>query len=127
MKRLLLTCTALALLPFTANAANFDIYGGDEGAQTVHHCGFLPTLNTNYTDSSVTTGIVEKKLEELGFLHHPGNGKYTKADKLAVRAFQRDAGIKADGVVGPVTAQRLAYFSHPSANVHRCYGEVAMR
>ena len=125
MKQLLFTCAMVALLPFTVSAAPMDIIGGPEGAQTVHHCGFLPTENTIYTDSPVTTSIVEDKLTELGFLHKPGHGKYTKADKKAVRAFQADAGIRVDGVVGPVTAQRLAYFSHPSSNVHRCYGNAA--
>jgi hypothetical protein len=124
MKQLLFTCAIAALLPFAAGASTVDVMGGPEGAQTVHHCGFLPTKDTNYTDSAITTSIVEHKLVELGFLHHPGNGVYTKADQQAVRAFQADAGIKVDGVVGGVTAQRLAWFSHPSANVHRCYREA---
>ena len=125
MKQLLLTGAIIALAPLAASAQAMDIIGGPEGAQTVHHCGYLPTANTIYTDSPVTISIIEDKLMQLGFLKKPGNGTYTKADKKAVRAFQRDAGIAVDGVVGPVTAQRLAFFSHPSTNVHRCYRTAA--
>lgn len=128
MKQLLFTCTIIAFAPLTAGASSMDIIGGPDGTQTIHHCGFLPTSYKNYADSSVTISIIEEKLVQLGFLHRPGNGTYSKADKQAVRAFQRDAGLKADGVVGPLTAQRLAYESHPSANVHRCYHDaVALR
>jgi hypothetical protein len=129
MKQLLLTCAVLTLLPLTAGAVTSDIIGGSgDGAQTVHHCGFLPTTFRNYADSPATVGIVEAKLIQLGFLSHAGNGTYSKADKKAVIAFQKDEGLKADGIVNAPTAQRLAYVTHPSANVHRCYTDaIALR
>ncbi len=124
MKKLLLTCAFVALLPFTANAQS-DIIGGPDGAQTIHHCGWLPAAPGHYTETSLETGIVEQKLSQLGYLSFPGNGYYTRIDKAAVRAFQADEGIEVDGIVGPVTAQRLAYATHPSTNVHRCYHAAA--
>ena len=126
MKQLLFICALAAFMASAVNAEAYDQLGGPGGSQTVHHCGWLKTAPGSYTKSSVTTEIVEEKLVELGFLKKKSrHGKYTKNAKSAVRAFQRDAGLTADGVVGPVTAQRLAYFSHPSANVHRCYGNAA--
>lgn len=122
MKQLLLTCTIAALIPFAANAMPS---GRPDGSQTVHHCGWLKASSGSYTKSNITTVIVEDKLHTLGFLRKPGrHGKYTKTDRAAVRAFQVDAGIKADGAVGPVTAGRLAYYAHPSTNVRRCYREA---
>lgn len=99
-----------------------DIIGGPApGAQTIHHCGMLNATPGHYTESPVTTEIVKHKLHQLGFLKATSSGNMHKADKRAVQAFQADQGIQVDGIVGPETAQRLAYATHPSANVHRCY------
>ena len=122
----MLTCAMLALAPLTAQAESSDIIGGPDGStQTIHHCGFLPVAAGSYTQSPVTIGIIEHKLHTLGFLPTNGNGTYGKADKKAVRAFQADNGLRVTGEVGPETAQRLAYDTHPSANVHRCYRMAA--
>ena len=125
MKKLILSCTLLLALPLTAQAVPVDIVGGPAGAQTIHHCGFLPVSPGHYTDSTVTTGIIEQKLIKLGFLKTSGSGRYSAVDKKAVRAFQRDEGLQADGIVGPMTAQRLAYVTDPDINVHRCFGMAA--
>ena len=122
MKQLLLTCALIALMPLTAAAESMDIIGGpDAGTQTMHHCGFLPVSSGIYTSPPVTVGIIEHKLTKLGFLHKAGNGTYSKTTQKAVREFQEDRGLPVDGVVGPITAQRLAFASHPSTNVKRCY------
>ncbi len=121
MKQLLLTCIFIATTPMTVNAQTVDIIGGPAaGTQTMHHCGFLPVSAGRYTNSPVTIRIIEQKLVKLGFLKRPGNGTYSKADKAAVIAFQRDEGLSADGIVGPRTAQHLAYRTHPSAHVRSC-------
>lgn len=110
----------------TAQAAELprDIIGGPDGAQTIAHCGYLATQNVIYTGSPVTTRIVQGKLQALGF--NPGtiDGVYGKRSKDAVRRFQSEYGLAADGVVGAQTAQRLAYFTHSRPNVQRCWREA---
>jgi murein L,D-transpeptidase YcbB/YkuD len=125
MKRLLRTCALIALLPLTAQAQSMDIIGGpDSNTQTIHHCGFLNSSAKLYTSSPITIAIIERKLTRLGY-NATTDGNYGKRDKAAVRAFQADAGIQVDGIVGPITAKHLAFASHPSANVRRCYRPVA--
>mgnify|MGYP001405754021 CR=1 FL=1 len=109
-------------------AAPVDMIGGPDGStQTIHHCGFLPTSSVRYTTTPATVRIVERKLYQLGYAPLPGDGVFNKKDAAAVKRFQRDNGLAVDGVVGPATAQRLAYNSHPAGNVHRCFKQVAAR
>lgn len=126
LKQLFLISSMVTALPFTAQAEGFDIIGGpDDSTQTIYHCGFLPTTEKSYTSSRATIQVVEHKLFKLGYAKDMGNGVYNKKDKAAVRRFQTDNGLKADGVVGPLTAQKLAYAGHPATNVHRCYKQAA--
>lgn len=116
----------LALLVTTlANgvvAAPVDRIGGPDGTtQTIHHCGYLPTLNAVYTEGHVTTRIVQEKLAQLGFYRGAIDGLNGPLTKAAVRAFQTEYGLGADGVVGLQTVQRLAYWTNPSPNVQRCW------
>jgi peptidoglycan hydrolase-like protein with peptidoglycan-binding domain len=123
MKRLLPLYAALILNPMLAVATPVDIIGGpDVNTQTIHHCGYLPTTAKLYTSSSVTIGIIEQKLNQLGLSQTAGDGRYSKADRAAVKKFQARHGLQADGIVGPITARHLAYETHPSANVKRCAG-----
>lgn len=103
-----------------ALASPYDTIGGADGTtQTIHHCGYLETTHKLYTASATTTRIVEHKLSALGYATRV-DGNYGKMDKRAVRAFQSDYGLAADGVVGPITAQKLAFISHPSAHTRGC-------
>lgn len=121
LKPLFLVTTLLATLPLTAQAEGFDVIGGPDGStQTLYHCGVLPTTAKRYTTSPTTIRIIESKLQQLGYATHAGSGVYGKKDKAAVRRFQADNGLQVDGIVGPLTAQKLAYASHPATNVHRC-------
>ncbi len=110
------------LSSLNAQAQSPDILGGpDAAAQTIAHCGMLPASQKNYTSSAATTRIIQTKLSMLGYYHATPSGTYDKASKKAVKRFQREYGLKSDGVVGPMTAQRLAYETYPSANVRRCF------
>lgn len=103
-------------------AAPVDRIGGpDSSTQTIHHCGYLPTLNAVYNDSFVTTRIVQEKLAGLGFYRGALDGVNGQLTKTAVRSFQTEFGLSADGVVGINTSQRLAYWTNPSPNVQRCW------
>lgn len=126
MRRISIVVIALAVIAKAVFAQGYDIYGGgDQSTQTIAHCGFLPTQKTIYTDYSVlNTRIVQHKLKMLGYYHGPLTGLYTADSKRAVMHFQTDSGLKPDGLVGPLTAQRLAYEAHPSVNVQRCWREA---
>jgi murein L,D-transpeptidase YcbB/YkuD len=121
MKKMLPLYALLALAPLAASASSVDTIGGADGnAQTIHHCGYLKSSAKLYTSSPVTVGIIEHKLANLGY-KSTLDGNYSKRDKSAVKAFQRDYGLAVDGIVGPITAQHLAQASHPSPNVRRCH------
>lgn len=51
---------------------------------------------------------VQRALAEKGFNPGPADGIFGKQTSAAVRAFQASAGLKADGVVGPMTRGALA-------------------
>jgi len=128
MRKTLPLYALLLLAPLAAQAESIDKIGGaDTNTQTIHHCGYLKSSAKLYTSSSVTVGIIEHKLAALGY-RSTVDGNYSKRDKSAVKAFQRDRGLQVDGIVGPITAQQLAFSSHPSPNVRRCYRPaVALR
>ena len=121
MKKALLVSVILGIIPLTTHAQAMDTIGGpDSTTTTMHHCGYLPTTAKLYTSSAATNGIVERKLIALGY-RATANGNYDKADRRAVKRFQNDQGLAVDGVVGPITAQRLAYASHPSSHTRSCF------
>ncbi len=117
---LMLPTFAFAELP--ALPVKQDIIGGPtDSSFTLHHCGLLPTTGYRYTLNRQTTLMVERKLNELGY-SAIADGKYTRADREAVRIFQRDRGIRVDGIVGPITARHLGQAAHPSEHVRSCEG-----
>lgn len=116
-----------AIIPLASYAQPIDIIGGPDGSsQTMHHCGFLASSGSLYTSSPVLVGIIERKLQQLGYLKTGSDRVYGKADRAAVKKFQADYGLSSDGIVGPLTAQKLAFFGHPSSHVRSCY-RVAKR
>lgn len=50
---------------------------------------------------------LQSRLEELGYYHGPADGVYDSEVITAVRAFQREAGLEDDGVVGDVVWNAL--------------------
>jgi murein L,D-transpeptidase YcbB/YkuD len=103
-----------------AAADSIDMIGGpDHNAQTIHHCGWLPTTAKRYTTSRATITAMEQTLKDMGYRVR-ADGVYNTHDRAAVRKFQADHGLRVDGIVGPMTAQKLGYAGHPSAQVRSC-------
>jgi cytochrome c2 len=51
---------------------------------------------------------IQRELARLGYFHHAVTGDYGPVTTAAVKAFQKIAGLKADGLWGPKTAAALA-------------------
>jgi hypothetical protein len=51
---------------------------------------------------------IQRRLDRLGYAVGTLDGAYGVATASAVRAFQRDRGLRVDGVVGPATGRALA-------------------
>jgi putative chitinase len=79
----------------------------------------MPVLIKGATGPAVKK--LQKKLKALGF--NPGriDGAYGPTTKAAVRAFQRNSGLPADGIAGPRTlaALGLASSSYTVSVIHR--------
>lgn len=60
---------------------------------------------------------VQKKLKELGYYSGAADGIYGNATKAAVKAFQKNCGITADGVAGPKTLLYLGWVAAAAATV----------
>lgn len=133
MKIQLLASVMLIVSTGAAQAQGPDIIGGPgvDSAQTLHHCGYLPTGSgmgfgfASYTNSALTTRIVQQKLADQGYYHAAIDGKYGPASKASVRALQADYNLPVTGAVDGQTASILAYASHPAANVQRCYRQAS--
>jgi hypothetical protein len=119
-KYCILSIFAANLLVTPAQATGYDILGGSEGAQTIHHCGYLSAGGRNYTGDLLVTRILQKKLAKLGYYRLAIDGRYGKGSKAAMRDFQKDHGMPATGLADGESVSRLAYATHPSANVGRC-------
>ncbi len=65
------------------------------------------TLRLELGSSGLQVQQLQEKLIELKFYSGPLDGKYGYSTVVAVRAFQKANGVKSDGIVGPVTWNRL--------------------
>lgn len=70
--------------------------------------GFEPPKPPVERHDLTTTRGIQRALTALGFDPGPVDGEMGKRTKAAVIAFQKRAGLKTDGIVGPVTRSALA-------------------
>ena len=83
--------------------------------------GSYATLRTGSTGSRVTA--LQQRLISLGYLKGSADGKFGKATKAAVVAFQKASGLTADGLAGRKTL--LALESTGAANASAASGSDA--
>lgn len=62
--------------------------------------------------SKTKVRTIQRRLRRLGFFHHAVTGVYGPVTTAAVAAFQRSAGLTADGLWGPQTAAAAARRAH---------------
>ncbi len=118
----LLIISMMALIA-EAKAAGYDIYGGAAGTQTMHHCGWTPTQRMIYTSVPRNTTIIQTKLTDMGYYRGAIDGLNTPITKAAVAAFQRDYGLKIDGIVGVETSQAIGFIGNSASWVRSCHRE----
>ncbi len=69
---------------------------------------FMPNLNIgSIRDIKLDTTAIQTKLSDLGYDVGEIDGKMGKRTRKAIREFQKDKGLMADGVVGPDTTEAM--------------------
>ncbi len=69
---------------------------------------FMPNLNVgSIRDIKLDTTAIQTKLSDLGYDVGEIDGKMGKRTRKAIREFQKDKGLMADGVVGPDTTEAM--------------------
>lgn len=63
--------------------------------------------NMRYGDSGADVAEVQKMLKKLGYYHGKKDGNFGRYTEQAVKRFQADKGLQADGIVGPRTIYEL--------------------
>lgn len=76
-----------------------------------------PKINTYIEpgDSGTAVKKLQERLISLGYLAGKADSRYGAGTQLAVRAFQKEAGIWVDGIAGPNTLSRLYASNAPKA------------
>ncbi|HML47134.1 MAG TPA: peptidoglycan-binding protein [Clostridia bacterium] len=111
--------TAVAVAEFQGYQA-MDVTGiADERTQRMLYSGNAtpaptpayarPTLRLNSQAEEVAE--LQGWLINLGYLGGAPSGTYDKATEAAIKSFQRDEGLTADGITGPKTWERLDAFA----------------
>jgi hypothetical protein len=75
----------------------------DDNAKVV----FVPSIESGHY--GVRTLVVETRLKELGYLDKTPSMRFGATTVAAVKAFQKDKGLKATGVVDAKTAKKLGF------------------
>lgn len=63
--------------------------------------------SVGYGERGYKVAAVQYQLKQKGYFHGNITGYYGAITKHAVKAFQRDHGLRADGVIGPATKRAL--------------------
>lgn len=72
----------------------------------LHENGVCP-YDTSSSTSSVSVKDIQEKLNELGYDCGKADGKLGPKTTAAIKAFQKDNGLKVDGKAGPKTLEAM--------------------
>ena len=75
----------------------------------------VPTQALKPGDKSAQVKLLQQDLKKLGYLSGTADGAYGPETEAAVRGFQQVAGLKVDGIAGPLTLAALKQASPSSA------------
>ncbi|WP_232330532.1 peptidoglycan-binding domain-containing protein [Nocardia fusca] len=103
LRAVLVAGIALSIASGSAALAQAQSAPATSGEQdTAHACASsYPTLSRGSTGDCVY--VVQKALYLIGFRGTPLDGVFGPVTEQTVREYQKSAGIKADGIVGPDT------------------------
>ncbi|NJK38785.1 MAG: peptidoglycan-binding protein [Oscillatoriales cyanobacterium RM1_1_9] len=73
----------------------------------------------SHGDSGADVKAVQHKLAYYGYFHARATGYYGKITTHAVKAFQHDYGLHADGIVGPRTAAAMGLSYYKPVSHHK--------
>jgi predicted Zn-dependent protease len=104
-----------------AHASGYNVHAGAVTAQTMHHCGWVPAKREIYTNASRNTAIIQRKLTEYGYYRGAVDGVNGPLTRQAVALFQRDYGLRIDGIVGIQTATTIGYSANANSWVRQCH------
>lgn len=76
----------------------------------------LPVLQQNSTGNTVK--LLQQTLKDYSFYHGAINGRFDSSLEIAVKAFQNDYSLLADGIVGP---NAWATLIHLNTHIDSCY------
>jgi hypothetical protein len=126
MMGILSAATVLGALSATANTASANCYdpcsgggggydkgyGQDYEGPEYRHASYgkkrSSRHNLSYGSRGYKVSKLQNQLGEMGYFHHHrATGYFGPKTKRAVKAFQRDHGLRADGIVGPRTMSAL--------------------
>ncbi|MER0247297.1 peptidoglycan-binding domain-containing protein [Streptomyces sp. HSW2009] len=81
---------------------------GQHSATGRHYCGYHHGVGPlRLGDQGSAVRQLQCLLKEQGYYTGPIHGYFDEATEKALKAFQRDHGLKADGIVGPNTWKKL--------------------
>lgn len=89
---------------------SYHYHSGPYAGYTVNSKGEVPQAfkeKTTASSSSISTLKIQERLTKLGYNCGKPDGKMGAKTKQAIKAFQRDNGLKVDGVVGIQTRKAL--------------------
>lgn len=72
----------------------------------LHENGICP-YDTSTTSNEVSIKDIQNKLNDLGYDCGKADGKMGEKTKTAIKKFQKDNGLEADGKAGPKTLEAL--------------------
>ncbi|HWB21979.1 MAG TPA: peptidoglycan-binding protein [Gaiellaceae bacterium] len=102
----------------TYGGGGMPAFGSTLGSANIATLATWVSLVAGHSGSTAASGVaglsvakvksIQRELAKLGYFHHAVTGVYGPVTTAAVKAFQKAAGLKADGLWGPKTAAAVS-------------------